>query len=80
MLNNKKPEELDDWTLVMAYEKCGQVIAQRDKARLHDKFKKMEFPPPNPAFIEMMNGGNDMLDQEIIIKPKLFVRPSSKRI
>ena len=32
------------------------------------------------AFIEMMNGGNDMLDQEIIIKPKLFVRTSSKRI
>ena len=31
------------------------------------------------AFIEMMNGGNDMLDQEIIIKPKLFVRNSSKR-
>jgi hypothetical protein len=28
----------------------------------------------------MMNGGNDMLDQEIIIKPKLFVRTSSKRI
>jgi len=32
------------------------------------------------AFIEMMNGGNEMLDQEIIIKPKLFVRTSSKRI
>jgi DNA-binding LacI/PurR family transcriptional regulator len=31
------------------------------------------------AFIEMMNGGNEMLDQEIIIKPKLFVRNSSKR-
>ena len=32
------------------------------------------------AFIEMMNGGNEMQDQEIIIKPKLFVRTSSKRI
>lgn len=32
------------------------------------------------AFIEMMSSGNDMSDQEIIIKPKLFVRASSKRI
>ena len=32
------------------------------------------------AFIEMMNGGNEMQDQEIIIKPKLFIRTSSKRI
>jgi LacI family transcriptional regulator len=31
------------------------------------------------AFIEMMSSGNDMSDQEIIIKPKLFVRASSKR-
>jgi DNA-binding LacI/PurR family transcriptional regulator len=32
------------------------------------------------AYIEMMSTGNDMSDQEIIIKPKLFVRTSSKRL
>ena len=59
MLADKKPSELDDWTLTIAYEKCGQVMAQRDKASRHPKFndgpKRMAFPPPNPAFIEMKN-------------------------
>jgi LacI family transcriptional regulator len=32
------------------------------------------------AYIEMMSGATGMSDQEIIIKPKLFVRTSSKRI
>jgi hypothetical protein len=25
----------------------------RNKAASHEKFKKMEFPPPNPAFLEL---------------------------
>jgi hypothetical protein len=59
MLGDKKPSELDDWTLTLAWEKCGQVMAQREKTSKHPKFndgpKRMEFPPPNPAFIEIMN-------------------------
>jgi DNA-binding LacI/PurR family transcriptional regulator len=31
------------------------------------------------AYIEMMSGAAGMSDQEIIIKPKLFIRASSKR-
>ena len=30
-------------------------IARREEAAKHDKFKKMEFPPPNPAFLELKN-------------------------
>ena len=59
MLANKKPSDLDDWTLLAAWDNCGQVMKQRDIASKHPKFndgpKRMEFPPPNPAFIEMMN-------------------------
>ena len=59
MLNNKKPSDLDDWTLIAAWDNCGQVLKQRAEASKHPKFnngpKRMEFPPPNPAFIEMMN-------------------------
>ena len=59
MLANKKPSELDDWTLIDAWSKCGQVMARRDEASKHPKFndgpKRMAFPPPNLAFIKMMN-------------------------
>ena len=55
MLNGKKASDLDDWALLEAFNHCGQILKERDEARKHDKFKKMEFPPPNTAFIEMMN-------------------------
>ena len=55
MLGNKKPSELDDWTLLAVHDQCGQQLVKRNEARLHEKFKKMPFPPPNPAFIEMIN-------------------------
>ena len=55
MLGDKKPSELDDRALLAAHDHCGQQLVKRNEARLHEKFKKMPFPPPNPAFIEMMN-------------------------
>lgn len=51
--------ELDDWTLLTAYDKCGQAERQRKKASEHDKFnvgnKKLDFPPINPEFVNMKN-------------------------
>lgn len=51
--------DLDDWTLLGAYDKCGQAERLRKKANAHEKFnddkKKMEFPPINPEFIKMKN-------------------------
>ncbi len=67
MLADKKPSELDDWTLMDAWNKCGQVMAQREKARSHDKFKKMEFPPPNPKFIEIMNSIEDEMKKRKLL-------------
>ena len=55
MLGNKKPSEIDDTSLLAAYAHCEQLIAQRNEASKHDKFKSMSFPPPNPTFITMMN-------------------------
>lgn len=56
---DKEISELDDWALVIASEYCGQVMAKRNEASKHTKFndgpKRMEFPPPNPAFVQMMN-------------------------
>lgn len=56
---NKEISDLDDWSLIEANIQCGQTMAKRAEASKHEKFndgpKRMEFPPPNPAFIQMMN-------------------------
>ncbi len=71
MLNNKKPSELDDWTLVEAWEKCGQVLKEREIASKHPKFndgpKRMAFPPPNPAFVEMKNSIEEEMKKRKLI-------------
>jgi hypothetical protein len=57
MLNGKKASDLDDRALLKAYDYCGQTIAKRNEASKHPKFTNgsMPFPPPNLAFIKMMN-------------------------
>ena len=71
MLGNKKPSDLDDWTLLAVHDKCGQFIAIRNEASKHPKFnggpKRMAFPPPNPAFIEMMNSIEDELKKRKLL-------------
>ena len=67
MLGNKKPSELDDWTLLAVHDQCGQLIAKRNEAKSHEKFKKMSIPPPNPAFIEMMNSIEDELKKRKLL-------------
>lgn len=55
----KEISELTNEELADADRQCKDAFAKREIASQHEKFnvdgtkKKMEFPPPNPAFIKL---------------------------
>ena len=49
-------KELSDYTLfelTAINNNLEAAEAKREEASKHEKFNKMEFPPPNPAFLEL---------------------------
>lgn len=45
--------EHDLWALGEILKSFKDAEAKREIASKHEKFKKMEFPPPNPSFLEL---------------------------
>lgn len=64
---DKEIIDLDDSSLLNAYNKCGQSISAREAAAMHDKFKKMEFPLINPKFTQMYNEIKDEIAKRKLI-------------
>lgn len=50
---NKEIHYLWDSELLNAYKDCKLAEEKRQQASQHEKFKKMEFAPINPAFVEL---------------------------
>lgn len=50
---NKEIRYLWDNELIDVYNNLKQAEEKRVKASQHEKFKKMEFAPINPAFLEL---------------------------
>lgn len=67
-LGNKEISALTDQELIAAYNNCGQVEKQRDEASKHEKFKKMEFPPPNPAYIKLKEAIVEEMNKRKLLK------------
>lgn len=54
MIYNGKPlSEHSLWDLGIIETSLKEAITKREEASKHPKFKKMKFPPPNPAFLEL---------------------------
>lgn len=54
-INGKDISTLWDDELLAIHRQHQDMEAKRLKASTHEKFKKMEFPSPNPAFVELKN-------------------------
>lgn len=49
----KELSNYDLWTLGNILKSLLDAEKRREEASKHSKFDKMEFPPPNPAFLKL---------------------------
>lgn len=50
---SKPISDLDLWALGEILSSLKAAEEKREAASKHEKFKKMEFPPPNPEFLKL---------------------------
>ncbi len=43
----------DVWALGAILKSMNDALSKREESRLYKKFRKMEFPPPNPEFLKL---------------------------
>lgn len=58
---NKELSEYNVWELCAILSHFNSMEAKRDKSKQHIKFNKMDFPSPNPAYLELKQS----IEQEI---------------
>jgi hypothetical protein len=55
LYKDKELADYDLWELGAIEKFLNDAMAAREEAAKHAKFEKMEFPPPNPKFLELKN-------------------------